>query len=678
MSLFCRRSLACWFPVLTVAAFLSDARAQLVELEPTEVVAPRTETRWVDALTAISVVDTAGLEAERDLSLNESLNRVPGVLAQNSYNFAQGLRVSIRGFGARASFGVRGVRLLVDGVPLTMPDGQSETDGYDLSLVDRVEIIRGPASTLYGNAAGGVVSLSTIEPSESLSGRLDLGGGELGYEGLRARVGGGQGAWRALAALNRTRVDGAREHGQARSDAFSGKLSASGAFGQLRLNLNAVDIESQDPGGLNAGEVVVDRGQAAPFNLQFNAGETIRQQRLSLSWNDRGEGPRETRAWAYAGERDFANRLPFENGGQVAFERRFGGAGAQLGVRSEALGRRQHWLLGLDLEAQRDDRHRYVNGDAGLRGEETLHQLEKAEGAGLFGNAEFELSERWEASLGVRYTRLKLSVDDRFLDDGDDSGSRKLDEMSLSAGLGLALGDTARAYARISDSFESPTVNELANPNGGGFNPDLEAAQALNQEIGIKGESRALSYELALYRIALDDELLAYELPDEPGRSYYRNIGESSREGVEASLEWRLAPSWALSLAYSYARNQFERYTLDDVDFAGKDLPGLPRQQGFAELRWQRGIWTARANVQALSSQYADDANGVEVGGYALTNLRLACRLPLAGVALSPYLGVDNVFDREYYDNLRINAGFGRYFEPGPGRSVYAGVSATF
>ena len=667
-------ALATALGVASPGAALAEAQ-QSTQLGDIEVIATRSAPQWLDSPTATTVVDTNALDGGRRFSLAEPLARVPGVFAQNRYNFAQGLRLSVRGFGARAAFGVRGVRVLVDGVPLTMPDGQTELDGVDLALVDRVEVVRGPASPLYGNAAGGVVALTTAPPQMEPGASIDLSAGELGFKGLRGTVHGGSGNWSGLAASNRVRVDGARDHGRTESDVFTGKLAYGSDAGRLLLNINAIDIESQDPGGLTREDVAADRYQASARNRLFQAGETIRQQRLSASWEGASGAHRDYRLWVYAGQREFANRLPFSGGGQVAFDRDFGGAGAQYARHGSVVGRDYRWTLGLDLESQRDDRRRYDNLK-GSRGPQTLDQEEQADSGGVFGNARLALTPRWQIDAGLRYDRLELEVDDRFDGDGDQSGDRRLDELSYSGAITYALGSADRIYARVSNSFESPTVNELANPMGGGFNPALEAASAVNRELGLKGLHDTLRYDIAVYSIDLDDELLSYQLPDEPGRTYYRNIGESSRDGIETSLAWQLAPAWRVDASYSYARNRFDRYSLDGTDYADNEIPGLPRHLGFVELAWRPGRWSARVNARAVGSFYADDANQVRVPGVVLTNLRVAYRLPLAKMEITPYFGVDNLFDRAHFDNIRINASAQRYFEPGPGRTIFAGISA--
>lgn len=643
------------------------------------ITAPAGEEQWRDTPASVTVVDEEVLAGGQRLSLNEGLQRVPGVFAQNRFNFAQGLRLSIRGFGARASFGVRGIRVLVDGVPLTLPDGQTELDALDLALVEQIEVIRGPASVIHGNAAGGVVAIETREPPEQLGARLDLSGGELGFRRARAEGGGSLGAWRGLAAVNATRLEGFRDLNDTDADIFTGKLARSFAAGDLTLRLNAIDTEAEDPGALTEAQVDADRSQAAPGNLQFDAGEAIDQQRLALIWRGAPQEQRDYRVTAYAGQRDFANRLPFTAGGQVAFDRSFGGADARYTRRGAWLNLDQAISAGFRFEAQRDERSRFDNNN-GVRGARTLRQDEEALTWGVFVQDDITLSPLWSASLGLRYDRVRLSVDDEFLADGDDSGERDLDDVSFSAGLGYRLNPADQVYARVASSFETPTINELANPAGGGFNPDLESAEAVNYELGIKGERSAFRYEAAVFSIRIDDELIPFELPGQSGRTFFRNAGESRRNGVELAVDWQFLPRWNLHAAYTYADYEFERFSRDGMDFSGNEIPGIPRQQFFGELAYERSFGEidgyARLNVNAFDRYFTDDANDVRVPGYAVVNLRLGFKQTISNFEIEPYVGIDNLLDKEYNDNVRINAFGGRFFEPAPARFVYAGLRA--
>ncbi|WP_263144339.1 TonB-dependent receptor [Pseudomonas sp. RIT-PI-AD] len=667
-----------WLALLGCAWLAPLAAAEPArELAPLVITSQRGAAGWLQTPAAVGRVDRDDQPGEQTLTLDRLLAPIPGVFTLDRYNFAQGMRLSIRGFGARANFGVRGVRVRVDGVPLTMPDGQTEMDGLDMGLVERVEVIRGPASSLYGNAAGGVLSIDTREPSVEPYASLDASGGDLGYRRLRAETGGGEGQLAGLLAFNATQLDGYRDHDRAETNSLTGKLGWYADAGTLGLTFNAIDNRAEDPGGLTAAQVGVQRRQAAPNNLRFEADERIRQQRLALVWDGKGPGADEYQLRSYLGHRSFANRLPFSAGGQGAFDREFAGFGGHYSHRAEWLGLAQKITLGMDLENQRDDRRRYDNL-LGSRGASSLRQTERAESVGAFLEDEIALGEDWLLSLGGRYDQVRLAVDDRYRADGDDSGSRTLHDWNYSTGLSYRLDEHRQLYGRVGTSFETPTVNELANPAGGGFNAALGPARALNREVGLKGEWSDLRYEAALFSLLIDDELVPYSLPEQPGRNFYRNAGKSRRDGVELGGDWRFAEHWRLSGAYTYNDFRFERYRQANADYDGNALAGIPRQSLFAEMAYQRGDGYARLNLNAFDRLYADDGNAERVPGYALFNARIGQRLRFADQTLEPYLGIDNLLDRRYTDNVRINDANRRYFEPGPGRTLYVGVRAEF
>ena len=667
-----------WLLADSRALQAAEADETAVELAPLLITSPRSTTRWLSTPAAVTVIDAAAAPGEQNLALDALLARVPGVFSLNRYNLAQGLRPAIRGFGARGNFGVRGIRVLVDGVPLTMPDGQTELDGLDLGLVERMEVLRGPASVLYGNAAGGVLAIETREPPAIPSMQLDLSAAGLGYQRLRGEIGGSEGNLGGLLAFNSTVLDGYREHSHAQTNSLTGKLHWYAPTGRLRLNFNAIDNRAEDPGGLTAAQVKADRRQAAPENLLYDADEYIRQQRLGLVWDGYAAGADEYQLRSYLGHREFGNRLGFEPRGQTTFKRYFSGVGGQYSHHRELVGLPHKITTGFDLEAQRDDRRRYDNL-LGERGQLRQQQDESALSQGLFIEDQIDLSEQWQATLGLRYDQVRLAVDDFYLaDNRDDSGSRSLEDWNHSAGLSYRFTPQQSVYARLASSFETPTISELANPQGGGFNTALQPAQAFSRELGIKGEWPSLRYSLSVYRIELEDELVAFSLPTQSGRNFYRNAGQSLRDGLELSLDWQFADAWRWSAAYAYNRYRFEDYQTTAGDFSGKRIPGIPRQTLFSELAYEHQGGYVRLGVTAQTRVYANDANTQSAPGYALFNLRLGKRFQVGEQSLEPYLGIDNLLGREYFDNLRINDGNARYFEPGPGRTLYAGLRVLF
>lgn len=611
-------------------------------------------------LAARSTVDEQSLDAQPGLSLDEALQGIPGVFAQNQYNAAQGLRPSIRGFGARAAFGVRGIRVLVDGVPLTLPTGQTELDAIDLQSVTQVDVLRGPAAAALGNAAGGVIAIQTRDAGEARRGELLAGIGELGAQQWRAE---GQGKiagnWRGIASARHSELDTQRGHANTRTTQATAKLQTDA----LTIRASANDTTSQDPGALNADQRRADRDQAAPRNLQFNGGERIRQQRLSARWASPGE------AWTlsgHAGQRGFDARVPFQGGGQIAFDRSFGGFNAVWQHAFSAV----KLSLGADAQLQRDDRSRFDNLD-GQRGDLTLLQDESADSAGIHANAQIALGNGWTLPLGLRYDRLRLDVDDRFLSDGDDSGRRNFDDWSGAIGLAKQWQSRWSVWLRVASSFESPTTTELANPNGGGFNPDLDAAEALNTELGVLRATDRLRLEAVLFSIAIDDELVPFELASQPGRDFFRNAGSSSRDGLELAVRWKMTSNWSLAASAARARYRFDDTVLDGTDVSGNRTPGLPEKTASLSIDWSNTTWRAGGSLRGVGDLQADDENTTRVPGYA--TLRLYGGLEIGRYSLTA--GVNNVLDADYNDNVRINAFGGRFFEPAPGRNAWLRLS---
>ena len=656
--------------LLWVLAFCAPASAQTLQLDPLLVEGEREP-----PAASVSSQDHQPGETSAGLSLADWLDAVPGIYAQNRYNLAQGLRPAIRGFGARAAFGVRGIQVLVDGVPLTLPDGQTELDVLDLEQVARVDVVRGPAAALFGNAAGGVIAIETRPIPEQATHQAQLTGGELGLRRWRLASGGplGKPSGKPVTAaiqLGEQRLTGHRDHASSRVQRANVQGETRLASGQLRLRASALDVQAQDPGALTRAQAEQDPGQAAARNQSFDAGERIRQQRVQLRWQPITAADHAGSLQLYAGQRLFENRLPFESGGQVAFDRRFGGIGATLQRDLAA------WRVttGLDLQHQRDDRKRYDNL-AGVRGSLTLDQREQATAAGLYASGERGLGTGWSLALALRADHLRIAVDDHFLSDGEDSGDRRFDDLSWSMQLNRQLGGHWRAHLRAASAYESPTASELANPNGGGFDPSVDAADALSLETGVSGWLGAHQLSLVAFAMRIDDELVPYEVAGQPGRRFFRNSGQSQRRGVELDWSWSLSTQWTLQASYTANDFHFVTYQRDGQDFGGKRQPGTPRQQGQLALAWKTAAAGSRLSLYAVDSAYANDANTVRTPGFARLDLG-AWWQPAGAWRLQG--GINNLADVRHIDNTRINAFGGRYFEPAPGRHVYAELAWRF
>jgi iron complex outermembrane receptor protein len=628
---------------------------------------------------AVGVVAGDDIQGGRQqLGLGESLVRIPGLFPQNQFNFAQDLRLSSRGFGARSSFGIRGIKVYVDGIPATLADGQTQVDSIDPGTIGRIEVMRGPASSLYGPAAGGVIHIATEDAPEDpfVEGRASFG--EYGFQKYQLKAGGRTRSLEYIASLSHLQLDGYRDHSGARSSILNTRFSWEiDDSSDLSLVVNAVDSpKADDPGGLTREQVRRDRRQASPRNLLFDAGEELDQQKLGLVYRRSFGEKHQISARNYYVLRDFENRLPFVEGGSVEFDRFFAGGGLQYTYTDSVFGTHAWLVAGLDIDAQRDDRRRFDNL-FGNRGALTLDQDEDVTAYGAYLQSRGQLPWNLELSGGVRYDRVVFQVDDHFSADGDQSDRILFDQLSPAVGLVWSPIAELNVYANLSTSFETPTTTELANPFGtGGFNSDLDSQKAINYEVGIKGLMPGrLRYDVALFHIEVDDELVPFEQPDQPERSFFRNAGRSTRNGLEMGLGVELLPGLVAELAYTYSDFTYDRYQTPAGVFDGNQIPGIPRNQLFGEVSYRHpsGFFAAW-DALYVDDFFADDANTVQSGAYWLSNLRVGHRFRLGRFAITPFAGVNNLFDREYNGNVRINATRGRYFEPAPGRNFYGGL----
>ncbi len=673
-------------PFVIVAALITvpwqaaqaQAPVEPQRLAPIEVSSPRLTRDWLTVPAAVAVIESRNIQQGRQkLQLDAALARVPGVYAQNSSNFAQDLRVSIRGFGARSPFGIRGVQVIADGIPATLPDGQSQVDAIDLGTIERLEVLRGPFSALYGNATGGVIDITTQSPDTDGNHAVEGAVGGNGYSRASATAGRQYDDWGYIVTATDLQLDGYREHSGVHKQFLTAKANrAVGDTGELRLITRLYDAPGTlDPGGVTLENARSDPAGARPANIEFDSRQSASQQTVGLVYDDQLSDKQDYRARAFYTNRDYIQYLPFEEAAVVTYNRHYYGGGLQTTRYGQLFGRDNQLVVGVDVGIQEDDRERYDNdfGDAGAR---VFNEQQTATSVGLFAQNVWAATERLDLTAGLRHDWLDFDIDDRFVEDGDDSGSRRYTELSGTLGASYAWRPRQRVYANIATAFESPTFAEFANPDGrGGFNPQLEPQEAMNYEIGLKGAlADRARYQLAAFRIDVDNELVIFD--SEGGRDFYENSGESRRRGIEARLEYFFTDNLTATGAYTVAEYEYVEFTnRNGRNFAGNTLPGLPQQTFFGELAWHNDdIGFAAIDVLLVDSRYADSANEVEVPAYEVVNGRLGKVFHPGSQELTVYAGVNNLFDEFYFSNIRINAFGGRYYEPAPDRTVYAGL----
>jgi len=649
----------------------------------------------------ISVAGAAELrEGKTGMFLEDALETLPGVQVQNRFNYAVGERVSIRGFGSRAQFGVRGIQVEVDGIPATLPDGQSTLDHVDIGSLGRVEALRGPASALYGNAAGGVLRFESAAPSGSpLREELTTVVGSDGLLRLQSVTGGTVGTTGYSVSVDRLDYEGYRHdvtpeeapYGSANRLHIVGRLVQPMAGGELGITLNHLDLDAENPGSLrlNVYEDETTRHSVWPFSYtNFQTGKEVQQSQFGVTWSGPLGGLTADVA-AYGLTRDFLNPLP---GDVVDVDRRAGGVRLTLGHASTSGDVGIEIRGGVEGDFQNDDRREF-DSNAGVPDTLRQNQTERVRGAGVFLQTSLSLSQRVTLMGGARYDHTHFEVADLFpvsAGNADDSGARDMNKLSPSAGVHVSATPEVGLFANYSRSFETPTTVELGNreSGAGGFNPDLDPMTGRTFEVGARGTVQDLfSYEFSYFNTRLKNELIAFE--NASMLTYFQNAGESTRNGFEAVARIRAHDLVTIQGSFTKVDGEFIEYIdRNGNDFSGNKVPGLAPKQGQGSIRFGPAGWFVEVGAEYTDEMQVNDANVDNVTGpltntsarpteaYTLFDVRVGGNaLQLGRLELSPFAGVQNLSDKTYVSSIAINAFGSRFYEPGPGRTLYVGAT---
>ncbi len=675
----------------------SKAGAQqdtVARLDPVVVTVTRGSGRSVLASPfALSVVRPDSTRpGQRHTAIDETLALIPGLSAANRNNPSQDPRLSIRGFGARSAFGVRGLRVLRDGMPLTLPDGQTPLDYMSLESVGSIEVLRGSASALYGNASGGVIDMRSVDPASSAA-RFDarqwIGGDAFTRTVLAGSGSKGHLGWVADAAHNRT--DGSRDHSRQRSTV--GFVRATHTTDRVRLAGTVMALDnplSENPGALTIDEMRSDPRAADPATVRRNARKAVQQIQAggTLGVN---AGAGELSLAAYGGARSLDNPLTFA---VVDIGRRTWGASAALRANIHAGSLQNRIATGVDVQSQNDLRRNFAAcadtvmpnaptpscPDVGSeRGSVTLDQRELVSSIGVYVSDDIDINSRLSATVGVRADKVRFRVRDNLITpaNSDDSGERTLSAVSPMAGIVARVTSLLSVYGNVSSAFETPTATELGNqPDGSaGINEALDPQRSITFEIGSRGFTRGpLSYDLAVYNTNVVDELVPFEIPQSNGRRYFRNAGRTSRRGAEMGATLR-SGARSLMASYGYSWFRFEDFKSGNSDFSSNTIPGIPRHRAqFAGTVMTQG-WFGVIETELAGSSFVDDANTSTSPGYSVFHLRAGITPFRETHRLSLTAGIQNLFNRTYASSLAVNAARNRYFEPASKRTLSIGLS---
>lgn len=690
--------LAC---VPAASALAQSAAPEFRPIPGIVVTATRVAQDGFDLPMAVDRIDADAIaEGKLQVNLSEALNRVPGVVALNRQNYAQDLQLSLRGFGARSTFGVRGVRLIADGIPATMPDGQGQAASFSLSSADHIEVLRGPFSSLYGNSSGGVVQIFTADgPSEPTLRSVFLGGSH-GTRKTGLQFAGQRQDLNYIVDVSHFATDGYRDRSTATREQLNAKFKLPFFAGRLTMVVNALDQpDTQDPLGLTRAQMQHDPRQADAAAERFNTRKSIRQHQIGAVYDlgrvaESGGG---LQARLYAGDRAITQYLgqegstPLASGGVVDLARAYGGAGLRW-TRSFVSGagidaRKLTLTAGFDGDRMQERRRGFVN-NAGQRGTLKRDEDDIVANADGFAQAEWQPAERWTLSGGARASRVNFDSRDHYIvgANPDDSGRVRYTRTTPVAGVVYRPTDNTRVYASYGEGFETPTFAELAYRPGGatGLNFALQPAKSHHAEGGIKaviGGGTRIS--AALFRIGTRDEIVANT--SSGGRSDFRNASQTQRDGVEFAVQSIFPPGFEAWLTYTRLDARFTAsYTGGTPPIsisAGARLPGVAQSVLYAELAWRylpRGFHAA-IEFRASSKVYVNDANSDASAGYSIANVHAgfaqsAGRGPNA-LRFSEFVRVDNLANRRYAGSVIVAEANGRFFEPAPRRNFLAGIN---
>ena len=681
---------------LIAAAQAADEQTMVVTAAPTTV-------SELDTPAAVSVVNGDDMrQAAPRVNLSESLGAVPGLQVQNRQNYAQDLQLSIRGFGSRSTYGVRGLRIYVDGIPATMPDGQGQTSNIDIGSVDTIEVLRGPFSALYGNSSGGVINVTSQTGTQPPTVEASSYYGSFGtwHYGMKATGAVGDGSHAGdvdyTVSTNRFTTHGYRDHSGARKNLANARLGVRiNDVSKLTLLLNSVDIKANDAGGLTADEWR-DNPRQSPRGDQYNTRKNTRQTQAGLRYERQLSAQDDLSVMMYAGERETtqfqsiprAPQLkPSHAGGVIDLTRHYQGIDTRLTHRGELLVP-VTLTAGLDYENMSERRKGYenfvmVNGAPQYGEQGALRRNER----NLMWNVDPYLQTQWQLTdklsldAGVRYSSVWFDSNDYYITpgNGDDSGDASYHKWLPAGSLKYALTDAWNVYLSAGRGFETPTINELSyrSDNQSGLNFGLKPSTNDTVEIGSKTRIGNGLFTAALFQTNTDNEIVVDS--SSGGRTSYKNAGKTRRQGMELGLDQQFGESWRLKAAWTWLDATYRTNVCDDASCNGNRIPGIARNMGYASFGYQpEQGWYAGSDIRYMSDIMANDENTAKAPSWTVVGLTTGYKWSYGRMDMDLFGRIDNLFDREYVGSVIVNESNGRYYEPAPGRNYGIGLNLAW
>ncbi len=678
--------------------------------EAVVITATRTAVRPYDVPASVDRIGGDEVRAGRaQVNISESLGGVPGLLARDRQNYAQDVQISVRGFGARSTFGIRGVRLYVDGIPATLPDGQGQISNVELGSVDRIEVLRGPYSALYGNSSGGVIQVFTEEGQGAPRLTLSSAAGNDGLLRFGAQAAGrvdtALGAVGYTAGASRFSTDGYREHSATTRWLGNAKFTLKpDDASKLTLVVNSVSLpRAQDPLGLTRAQAEANPRGVDPSAVTFDTRKTVGQSQVGAVYERRFGSLGSLQLLAYGGHRSTeqvqsiatatqANAL--HPGGVISLGRAYQGADARWTADGAVASVPVKVVAGVAYDTLKEHRRGYQNfvgSVLGVKGALRRDETNEVTSADPYLQATWQLAPQWTLNTGLRRSSVRFKSTDAYIvgSNPDDSGGARYSATLPAFGVMFAASDALHVYATAGRGFETPTLNELAYRSGGGtgLNFGLQSASSNSVEFGVKARPAGLGeWTAAVFQTGTSNEIVTQT--NSGGRATFQNAGATRRQGLELAWSQRLVADLRWQAAYTLLDAQYRDAfttctatpcTVANVAVAaGNRIPGIARSAGYAALNWAPASgWRGGVEARTLSKVYVNDLNSDAAAAYTVAAAHVGYQLQAGPLALNAFVRVDNLFDRRTTGSVIVNEGNSRFFEPAPGRSAFASVSVT-
>ena len=604
------------------------------------------------------------------LNISEFLESVPGLFILNNNNYAQDPRISIRGFGSRANFGVRGIKIYVDGIPETSPDGQSQTDNINLEIIEKLEVFRGNNSSLFGSSSGGAISITTFEDFKKDFVNIGYSLGSFKTSKKQATVGLVNENEKMIFFISNTKSNGYRSHNGYENFNINFKyIKEINSNNKLQLIGNLLNSPNAlDPGGLNLEEVESNRSQARIRNIQYDASEKVKQYKFGLNLTSIIRKLQLTNS-IYYNQRLFDGKLPFGSGGIIDLKRAFWGYKLNLNIQGYL-----NYDIGLSYNNQRDDRKRFYN-DNGIKTDQVMGQKENYENISLyfFGSRSVD---KLNFSAGARFEQNTISLDNYFK--SVDDKTKKISSFNPSINILYEL-DGIDLFANFSSGYETPTLNELsATVDQSGFNDNLKTIKSNTFEIGIANFKKhyIINYSLRIFNIITKNEITPYETSS--GLVLYNNAGKTIKSGLELELNAQIFNEFSLDYNLSVGKYKFDSFMSIDDDYSNNFIPGIPRSHQNIKIKYNNeNNFNLIVGLKRTGRMFADNSNKTQIDGYNSITIKMSKNLKLFETNIIPFLSIDNLLNEKYFDNIRINAFGSRYYEPASGTNFVAGLKIS-